>query len=166
MAIRFSFVNCMSILHDAWEAVSSAIDHVGDPRARGGYFCLMDRGNGRVLSLTLIGEMASDILALQHQQRAVEQAFRLRANPGHVTSWRSREPEKNKLAGAVAVANLILSFSGFDELMNEAVVIALAVKRSLLLPTGAFHIAENHDNPYVGQLLEKITACQPVQPSA
>ncbi|MBU6500409.1 MAG: hypothetical protein KGJ89_01085 [Patescibacteria group bacterium] len=94
---------------------------------RGGYFCLAD-GNGKpFFEPTQIGEVAVE-KAEKYMQLCKEKAQRLASRPLiYCSSYESRNPEAGQWGGAIRLTNdHIFSFSGFPELLDEALMIILA----------------------------------------
>lgn len=90
----------------------------GDGR-KGGYIFICDDTGTQLLHKKL-GEPE---LSKKEKYRSFsrEKAERLIRNPDHVLSWESREPEQNQYGGAIRLeSGLIISFSGFPELVDEA----------------------------------------------
>lgn len=95
----------------------------------GGYFVLSDANTGTVLLSLLVGEVTpSD--AQTYAAYACEKADRVRAHmisAGHIFSRQSRNPEEEKWGGAVVTGDYILSFSGFPESTDEAMMVLLGI---------------------------------------
>ena len=96
----------------------------------GGYFLVADPQTGFPLGSLFIGDVPDD-KAARYIELAQEKPLRLAANMislGHVLSWQSRNPEENLWGGAVyiRIGNVILSFSGFPELWDEAIGLVTA----------------------------------------
>jgi len=107
---------------------------------RGGCFVLSDDvvpppRHFRLVSR--VGEVAQEKAFQEYRLNAQEKASRLLVNHrDHATSWQSRNAENNKYGGAIRVnfsgIGLIMSFSGYSEQYDEALMLALAVKMGWL----------------------------------
>lgn len=95
----------------------------------------------------LIGDV-HDADLVRYRSFAQEKAFRLMSRPGDVSSFQSRDEAKERWGGAVRAGTYILSFSGLPELMDEAVMLATAVRLGLIDRTEAVRIAALSGNPY------------------
>lgn len=96
----------------------------------GGYLVVADGQIGLPLGSLFIGEVPDDKDA-RYIKLAQEKALRLAANMsvrGHVLSWQSRDPERDLWGGAayIGMGNVILSFSGFPEELDEAIDLVTA----------------------------------------
>ncbi len=96
----------------------------------GGYIVAADAQTGLPLGSLFVGDVPDD-KAARYIELAQEKPLRLAANMtklGHVLSWQSRDPEANLWGGAVyiRIGNIILSFSGFPELWDEAIGLVTA----------------------------------------
>lgn len=101
------------------------LNREGFPR-RSGYFTLRSRIDGRVLFHCQIGKCPDEDKAAKYANFSYEKGCRLLSHPDHVSSWQSKNDEAKQYAGAIAISNYILSFSGLPELADEAVVLILA----------------------------------------
>lgn len=97
----------------------------GDGR-KGGYIYIADQYGNQLLHKKLgdpdLAKMA------KYRSFSREKAERLFENTEHQLSWQSRDPDANKWGGAVRLPNgVIVSFSGFPELVDEAFCAAYSV---------------------------------------
>jgi hypothetical protein len=108
----------------------------------GGYFCLWDTGHRAPFLVTLIGD-PTDEKMMKYYVYSMEKADRLRSNvtQGHRTSFQSRDENKKWFGGAISTPRMILSFSGFQEMWDEAVMLATAVNLRLISRSDAAGIA-------------------------
>lgn len=84
---------------------------------------------------------------------SIEKAKRL-SESRNLLSWQSRDPANNKWGGAVVVrVNTVLSFSGMDELEDEALVIYVAHKAGWIDRAQALELAAISSNPHVAKIL-------------
>lgn len=118
---------------------------------RGGYFVLSNDiiPPARFFrTVSRIGEMSDeDTYRLYAQEKASRMLINHR---DHATSWQSRDVENHKFGGAVRVSfsgiKLILSFSGYPEHCDEALMIALAVKMDWLEEEAALRLASTPES--------------------
>lgn len=114
-------------------AVSIASGMLADPAKTGGYFCLLDLRTGAILTTTIIGSVPPE-KTLRYKWLAEEKALRLYRfhtliDCRHVASYQSRNEPDDKWGGAVLGDRFIYSFSGFPEIYDEAISLAVAHKR-------------------------------------
>jgi len=107
----------------------------------GGYFCIRDRKDNRVLLMMQVGEVAPEKvdMCFALAQEKGERLFEMRGL--HKSSWQSRNPEADKWGGAIIVGDLILSFSGLPELADEAAMLRLARSCNWISEEDATYIA-------------------------
>ncbi len=131
-------------------AVDEAADRVWkvirDEERTGGYFCMMCRRppNSTPEFIMRVGNIRKEEKAEKYFRLAQEKAARLRDHlgEGHVSSWQSRNPEKDEWGGAIAARNFIFSFSGFSpDTADEAVMLLAAEAVGELSPQEADQIA-------------------------
>jgi hypothetical protein len=136
-----------AIITHAYFVVSEAEALFGDTPAwkdrEGGCFCLADAVGGFPYAVVFIGSMLVE-KSQKYLALSQEKALRLALNPNHRSSWESRDPDKQKWAGAVRVGDLIFSFSGLPDLGDEAIMLATA---------SAFYLENGH-----AEMLQVITA--------
>lgn len=90
---------------------------------RGGYLCVAEGDTGNPHFTVLVGGSVSQEKLPKYYRLAHEKAVRLARNPKHISSFQSRDG-KERFGGAVRTLNgWILSFSGFPELIDEALVL-------------------------------------------
>lgn len=126
-----SFMLYMPLILDAARGISDTEDRKTDRR---GYLTLMDGLSGEIIFTVPFGEMP-DEKREKYFELSQEKAKRLFENFSkkfHTTSFQSRDEENQQYGGAI-YANyrsgaIILSFSGMPELIDEAMMIALADK--------------------------------------
>jgi hypothetical protein len=97
-----------------------------DRPAHGGYFVIASGKTGTPLIVVMLGapELGKEN---QYFVNACEKAQRLASHPDHYLSWQSRV-QGYKFAGAVRVNAQIWAFSGLPEMLDEALMLALAAK--------------------------------------
>ncbi len=107
----------------------------------GGYLTILDQ-QGLVETSQKIGEPNYN-KAEKYREFSIEKAQRLFKNidNGHITSFNSRNEKALKFAGAVHMYTPVISFSGFPELIDEA--ICWVVK---LIICASTHRQDFHDN--------------------
>lgn len=117
----------------------------------GGFFCLSwtdDKGKTTILRHGKIGDVFDADRRRRYRKLSREKLTRRLKNPGHVSSWQSRNPEQDEWGGDIKAGDFDLSFSGLPELADEAVMLALAVILLLLTFEEACAIARISDNQY------------------
>lgn len=125
-------------------------DHVG------GYFVLSDANTGTVLLSLLVGE-ATPSDAQTYAACAGEKADRVRAymiSAGHIFSRQSRNPEENRWGGSVVTGDYILSFSGFPERVDEAMMVLLGIILAL------WNEAPNLNDPIFSENQATLELCE------
>jgi len=97
-----------------------------------GYLTARSLEDGRVLLVAQINECPAEKFASRFRN-SMEKGERLFGHPDHVSSWQSRDVEKEneadkKWGGAIKakIAGLIVSFSGLPEKADEALCVAIA----------------------------------------
>lgn len=93
-----------------------------------------------VLHLTLPFADVPQSELLNYQRWALGKVKSLEENPTHVTSRQSRNPEKDRWGGAIRARDIFLSFSGFEEDEDEALVILVALDLGLTTEPEALEI--------------------------
>ena len=120
------------------------------------YFCVASvPGQGRALMIREIGSCPEE-KARKYFEFCQEKKDRLYKNPGHISSWQSRQPEKDKYGGAVRTAldgYYILSMSGLPEHGDEAVMVYTAHKINWMNKDTILAIIGISKNPYIAQML-------------
>ncbi len=130
------------------------------PRRDSGYFTLYDAASIKGIPIIIF---AVDVCPPEKREQyfaySQEKAVRLAQNSEHISSWQSRNPEKNCYGGAIRVGpakNLIMSFSGLPELADEAVMLATALRLLWMSHDEAIQIAKASNNQYFGKLAKKV----------
>ena len=81
---------------------------------------------------------------------AVEKASRIIGNPGHCSSFQSRNPDAGQWGGAIrANDQLIFSMSGMPEHVDEAINLAVALKSKEITEARLLEVSEASQNPYL-----------------
>lgn len=129
----------------------------------GGYLCSKFIGDERfLLKPEIFGETET---AEENIASSKEQATRLEEEyirNSHVSSFQSRDPEKNKFGGSVIGTDPytrlehIVSFSGLPEKANEALSTYISLGMRCLDLKKAERIAEISDNEFIRKILEKL----------
>lgn len=115
----------------------------------GGYFCIAERTNPIVpIAIVLIGEVVSTEKREKYFNFAREKAKRLGdiPIPAHVSSWITRDPERDKWGGGITTHNYYMSFSGLPELADEAAMLLAALRLGFLTKDEADGIAKKSNN--------------------
>lgn len=88
----------------------------------------------------------------RYNQLAHEKIMRLSVNKDDVSSFETRNPEDDRWGGAIRSlpTNILLSCSGLPELLDEAYMLAVAVKLGWCSPIRAKRIMQRSQNNYYG----------------
>ncbi len=125
------------------------------PERQGGYLVIRERYSGIILLLERIGK-CPPLDTEKYLNFAQEKGARLnglvKAGHGDMSSWQSRNPEAGKWGGAIVAGNLIVSFSGLKEIVDEAAVLVLALRLSWLTHNEVLAITEISGNRFVKEL--------------
>lgn len=84
-----------------------------------------------------------------YQKWAMGKVQSLQENPDHVSSRQSRNPDLDRWGGAIRAGEYFLSFSGFEEDEDEALVLLLAIELSLLGGSRALEIVHYSKSIYI-----------------
>jgi hypothetical protein len=97
------------------------------PHKKGGYLTIRDKADGEVLLTIRIGDFPHQ-KAKKYFDLSLEKGERLYQHlaQGHVSSYQSRDEEKQRYGGAVVANGFIVSFSGLTEKMDELAALALS----------------------------------------
>ena len=134
----------------------------GDGREEGntgGTFCVLktDRLVADLVStplfLAAVGTVSDDAAAASYRVFAQEKALRLLSRPDDVSSFQSRDESEQRWGGAIRAGSYILSFSGLPELMDEALMLAVALHLGLIDRVEAERIAALSHNPFFARLI-------------
>lgn len=120
------------------------------PNWLGGYFCFADGGTGEPYWIAKVGNPPWPKVE-KYMAFCQEAASRLAKHPSHTSSRESRDPDIDRLGGAIRVTahmingdpyGVILSFSGFSPLgvteeANEELMRALALRMEMFLSATA-----------------------------
>lgn len=149
--------NFMFLLKKMELAVTEAMLLIGDPRRRGGSFCLAEASTGKLMFVTLVGQISDPAKAMKYFELCQEKAKRLYLNRsrGHRTSWESRDEEQDRYAGAILGSELIFSFSGFPPDYDEAAMLVTAIMYGQLATNPAVELAAISQNDKYERLLRR-----------
>jgi hypothetical protein len=121
------------IVDEVGKAIKLLVDLPDNPRpeSKGGYLSIFSGKTGVLLFSVLIGEVPPEKVE-KYSNLSREKAQRLLKNPGHLSSWQTRNPEEDKYGGAIRVIletgqEFIFSISGFPEVGDETVVLVSAI---------------------------------------
>lgn len=126
------------------------------PERRGGYLTVLLRGEPGFSLCARVGIFIDD-----HEQYLVfsqEKAERLHGHwHQHLSSWQSRDPDKGCWGGAICADEMIFSFSGLPEKVDEAVVTAAAYWLGEITEySHALQIADISRNPFTEELIARM----------
>jgi len=119
-----------------------------------GHFVVADANTGNVLLSLFSGESPAEEASV-YFINAHEKAERVRAQMisyGHIFSRQSRNPDQNQWGGSVIAGDYILSFSGFPENVDEAMMVVLGIAMGLF--DGPIDLNEQlfAENPAIAEL--------------
>jgi len=119
------------IVNIASQVVGASINVPGneDRSRQGGYLVIREKGSGKILLLARVGQFppADTEKYLNFAQEKGARLNKLIA-AGDISSWGSRDPESGKWGGAIVAGDLIVSFSGLKEIIDEAVTLVLSLR--------------------------------------
>jgi hypothetical protein len=143
----------VSILNAAKRAFNLALELAPDDK-RGGVFCAVSTDTMIPIHLgILIGTVPDEEKRDKYWRLAKEKADRLSSYKAHASSFQSRSPTHDRWGGAVRATYFIFSFSGFPELLDEALVLKTALLAGLMDPGIADTIAKESKNLYFEKML-------------
>lgn len=129
-----------------------------------GCFTVLDKSGNLILKFH-IGELPAEKFE-RYYTFSEEKARRLHKNLeiGHVSSFQSRNPEKDQWGGAISAGDYILSFSGMPEIVDEIMMLLLAIELGLLKYEDALMIvaAEGRES-YDKVIASLLTSLKPWQ---
>jgi len=130
------------------EGISFLHGH-GLPKDRNyGYLTSVEAETAQVEIAVMIGVCSHE--KAQKFDLSLEKARRLSSNPGHISSFESRDPGADKWGGSIRAKSRILSFSGLpNEKFDEAAMVYVAMKLGWIENFEALQIAAASDNEYV-----------------
>lgn len=123
---------------------------------RGGYLTVLIRGEPQISLCSAVGVFSDD--PEKYLVYSQEKAERLRGFwHQHLSSWESRDPDHGRWGGAIRAGDLIISFSGLPELVDEAVVTAAAYWLGEITEYAqVLRIADISQNPFTEQLVARM----------
>jgi hypothetical protein len=140
------------------ELISKKASELFCPERKGGYFCAQESNFNIPFLISQIGE-PDEIKKKKYFLFSQEKAFRIYIICGTETSWQSRNEKEEKWGGAIRVGKYIFSFSGFPELVDEAVMIVLALRLRIINLETAQKLGSYSNNPYITQLYSSLPLC-------
>ncbi len=134
----------------------------------GGYLCVFDSSAGLEappLLLALVGRMDDVARRGRCVKNALDKAKRLLENPDHISSWQSRDvtAEPKRYGGGIRANDFVITFSGFPEHGDEAIVLYVALQNALWLDgeDKALVVASISENPLILGLLDELSKVLP-----
>lgn len=126
------------------------------PKRCGGYLTVLLRGEPQIQLCASIGVFEDD--PHQYLVYSQEKAERLRVFwHEHLSSWQSRDPDNGRWGGAICADEMIFSFSGLPEKVDEAVVTAAAYWLGEITEySHALQIADISRNPFTEELIARM----------
>ncbi len=147
-----------AVLAKAQKTFAQAMSLMEDPTRIGAALTIFNTDPAKPLNFTaFVGAPPSD-KAQMYYGFSIEKARRLLDCSPDLSSYQSRDPENEKWGGAIRSEPIIISISGFPELWDEAIGLAMAVQASSLDLSKAREIAAISGNPHFERLLEKLPA--------
>jgi hypothetical protein len=124
-----------------------------DDQRNGGYLCVFHNFNKPQEEIVPLAIVRIGIPTQGKEQKyfdlCLEKARRLISHPEHLSSWQSRDIEKERYGGAIRTPNFILAFSGLKEEADEAILVNGAVKLEMLAGSTAGAIASFSQNELI-----------------
>ncbi len=132
------------------------------PERRGGYLTVLVRGEPGFSLCSRVGIFVDD--SEQYLAFSQEKAERLQGLwHQHLSSWQSRDPDNGRWGGAICADQLIISFSGLPELVDEAVVTAAAYWLGEITEySQVLKIADISRNPFTEELIARMEHWPPL----
>lgn len=126
------------------------------PEKRGGYLTVLVRGEPGFSLCSAVGVFDAD--PERYLAFSQEKAERLHSHwHQNISSFESRDPDQGRWGGAIRADDLIISFSGLPELVDEAVVTAAAYWLSEITEYAqVLRIADISQNPFTEQLVARM----------
>ncbi|MBP6858911.1 MAG: hypothetical protein KBC33_03745 [Candidatus Pacebacteria bacterium] len=124
---------------------------------KGGYLCVTNP-TGQVHAVLMIGTVPDPEKSRKYFDYCQEKAARLAEHRNHVSSWQSRDPNRDRWGGAIRCKEHILSFSGLPEIWDEAIVLTIGYiyPCRIILHADLEHICKISSNDHTHRL---IAAC-------
>ncbi len=141
------------IVEIASQIVGASINVPGNeaPERQGGYLVIRERYSGIKLLVERIGKCPPADVAKYLDFAQIKGAILTESSD--ISSWQSRNPERGIWGGAIVVRDrLTISFSGLKEIIDEAVVLVLALRLSWLTHNEVIDITEISGNSFVKPL--------------
>lgn len=140
------------------EMIAKKASELFCPERKGGYFCAQESNFNIPFLVSQIGEPAEE-KRRKYFPLSQEKAFRVYVICGTETSYQTRNPAEDKWGGAIRVGKYIFSFSGFPELVDEAVMIVLALRLRIINLETAKRLGSYSNNPHIIQLYSSLPLC-------
>lgn len=122
-----------------------------DKIRQSGYFTLRDITSGRVIFTIMLGDVPKEKQE-KYLNFSLEKGDRLfknyKSNFKNFSSWQTRNPDKDLWGGAIRTDKYVLSFSGLSELLDEALVLELALIMNWVNPYRLYEISQVSNNRF------------------
>lgn len=140
--------------------VVAVAEAFGDGRTGGCLHARLTDGTP-LLDELLVGQPDPAKLSKYIEFATQEKPDRLLEHPTHILSWQSRNPDANQWGGAIILPmgvthSIVIAFSGFPEMVDEAFCLALAVQMKWVSITAANEIAAISSNQALFHQIENI----------
>lgn len=143
------------IVNTASQVVGATTNVQGneDRNREGGYLVVREKESGKIILLERIGR-CPPANVVKYLEFAQEKGARLNKLivAGDISSWGSRDPEEGKWGGAIVAGDLIVSFSGLKEIIDEAVVLVLSLRLDWITHNQVLAVTEISNNRFVKEL--------------
>ena len=132
------------IVQTAEKHIKHACKFAGRDRL-GGVLCMADPGG--IILVCQIGEVPDADALSRFLGTCQEKVRRLLENPSHFSGWQSRDFDNKKYGGAIRTSgDLIFSFSGLSELLDEAFSALLANRLAMSMGMWRWDEIKNFSN--------------------
>lgn len=122
-----------------------------DKIRQSGYFTLREISTGRIIFTIMLGDVSKEKQE-KYFQLSLEKGDRLykdyKTNFKNFSSWQTRQPDKERWGGAIRAGKYILSFSGLSELLDEALVLEIALTMNWEKPYRFYEISQVSQNNF------------------
>lgn len=147
-----------AVLAEVEQTFSEAMVLIQDPSRTGAALTIINMDTAKPLNFTAFVGTPPAEKAQKYYNFSIEKARRLLGRPSDLSSYQTRDPDNDRWGGAIRSEPNIISISGFPELWDEAIGLAMAVQSCSLNASKAREIAAISNNPHFDQLLNRLPA--------
>ena len=122
-----------------------------DKRRYGGYLCVFGADQDPTeppLAVIRVGDPIKERVG-KYFEFCQEKTRRLLAHPEHLSSWQTRDVDKEQYGGAIRASDFVLGFSGHTELGDEAILVNACITLGMLSGSTAAAIASFSGNELI-----------------